>query len=276
MSLAGAILRKLVPLGGPAPKAVKPPAKSTTYRYTVNISPRRTWMMWIKAALVLLRPRPQNDQGTAVAAQSPETEGKKAPSKQEIEEFSKFLSRDQNDPLVVLWLNDAKVRQRERGGSLRNHLFALWRERTSHAARIAAQLKVRRIHGVGELTREARLYLGFISLATYAFFYMLAISEPASSSIIVTIGIFTNIVLFIIYGFRFQLGRGPAASDNPLTWVFRQLAFPLLVGGAAGIVLGAFIMNMSPAYASITNDGTGGIFTLIRIFWTDLVGHTHQ
>lgn len=276
MSLAGAILRKLVPPDAPAPKAVKPSANSTTYRYAVNISPRRTWLMRMNAALVLLRPRSKNDQGTAVTAQSPETEGKKAPSKKEIEEFSRFLSRDQNDPLVVLWLNDARVRQREHGGSLRNHLFALWRERTAHAAGIAASLKAKPKIWVGELTRDARVYLGVFSLVVYAFFYMLAVSEPAFITEVVLIGVFTNLALIAVYGLRFHLGRGPSATGNPLVWIFGQLGFPLFAGGAAGIVLAALVMNMSSEYASITNDGTGGIFTLIRIFWADFVGHTHQ
>lgn len=274
MSLAGAIFRKLSPPCAPAPEAEKPPAKSTAYRYTVNLSPRRrTWLMRMKATLGRLRPWPKHQRDTAIAAHIPEAEGHKAASEHELAEFSKFLTRDQNDPLVVLWLNDAKVRQRDHGGSLRRHLFALWRERTAHAAGIAARLKVERKF-VGELTGEARFYLSVVSLAAYGFFYMLAISEPSFSSEIVTIGILTSVALFVIYGLRFHLGRGPTATGNPVIWILRQLAFPFFAGGAAGIVLTALIMSGSPAYASVTDDGYGGILNLIKIFWADLAAHT--
>jgi hypothetical protein len=102
---------------------------------------------------------------------------------------------------------------------------------------------------------------------------MVAVSEPASSLIIATLAVFTNLVLIVVYSLRFHLGRGPSATGNPIGWIFGQLGVPLLAGGAAGVVLAALIMNMSPAYSDITNDGTGGIFTLLRIFWADLLGH---
>jgi hypothetical protein len=193
----------------------------------------------------------------------------KSPTEQELAEFDKFLAQDPNDPLVISWFNDAKLRQCKQGGSLRDHLFDIWNARNTHREEIATRL-VERTRGVGEMTRDARFFLITFSLVINAFFYGIIISEPASGLPIFGVGIVTNGCLLTAYGMRFNFGRGPLADENPCFWILRQLALPLFIGGASGIVITAFLMNMSPKYDSITGDGTGGIFTVLRIFWADL------
>jgi len=97
MSVPSRILSKLIAPFVPASKdAKKSASKTTAYRYTVNLSPRATdtWLTRVSMMLRRRKSRPKHERDTAFAAYLTQTEV--------------------NDPVLVLWLNEAKSRQMDR------------------------------------------------------------------------------------------------------------------------------------------------------------------
>jgi len=127
------------------------------------------------------------------------------------------------------------------------------------------------------ITSEARIHLATLSLVVNVYFCLIIISEPGSRPELIKVGIFTNLALLCAYAFRFKIGRGPGASENPAAWVVKQLALPLGIGGFAGLFFGVCILNLDPiGNAHIINDGYGGMLNLMKIYWADLVAHSNR
>lgn len=228
-----------------------------TYRYTVNLSPRLTLLMRMKATMGLLRPRPKHQRDAAFAAYLTQTEV--------------------NDPAFVQLQQEAKGRQQVHGGSLRESLYEVWRDRAKHQRHIQARLlrAAKNPHRDNRITREARAHLVAFSAFANFLFYLAIIGESDARPHIITLCILINIALWVSYALRFKIGRGPGASENPVAWLIKQLAVPAGLGGFAGLFFAAYILNLFPAYFDdVTNDGYGGLLNLIKIFWADLAAHT--
>jgi hypothetical protein len=259
MLSVSSILRRLRPKRADSANGQTPKKGAAAYKCSVNITPKADPLTKAKRILGGMQ-RP--------------------PKYARDKKFQTYLQEtDVNDPALVLWLNEAKSRQLENGLSLKENLYSLWTERNAHFDSMVVRLAkaLARPYMQGSITSEARSHLATLSLVVNVYFYLIIISEPGSRPELIKVGIVTNLALLCVYAFRFKIGRGPGASENPAVWIVKQLALPFGLGAFAGLFFVALIMNLAPdSYAHIINDGYGGMLNLMKIYWADLVAHSSR
>lgn len=191
--------------------------------------------------------------------------------------FHALLKSDANNPLIISWLEKAKLQNKTRPKPLTEHLYDLWCERNKHFQQMEEKLqlieKQKNTNVKGQLTASARFHLIIcvITLNFYGVYYLHG--KPEYKNLLITAFILCNASLCLVYLLRYKLGRGPNSGGNPVVWIFQQLKFALLLGFGVGLFLGTLALingvNHGIGGYLLANDGLGGMWSVLKAFWAD-------
>ena len=226
-----------------------------TCSYKVNISVKNSWLRVLTSKLTARLQRRKNP-----------------PNRVNMENdtaFQALLKSDANNPLIISWLNEAKLRNKTRPKPSTEHLYDLWCERNEHFQQIGEKAllveKQKEKNVSGPITASARLHLSICAIALNLYGILYLQDNPEYKIQLIKAAVLCNTGLCLVYLLRYRIGRGPDVNTSLVAWVFKQLGVALVLGFGVGLFFGALIL-IRFGYLSLADDGLGGLWNLLKIF----------